>query len=470
MRLFLKFFLSFWLTALLVGISVGWISYQLRGELDEIVSQELAILNKDQLELADYLKENGIGRLKERLASHPQKKSIYLLKPDKTELFGRAIPRSLTVQIDRMLRWKKRKAALAADPMNRLTSRTMDSTPTIWKNPKSHFPHPLSVIGPDGQRYILGVSPSQFHLLSRPFSRHPMILLLILGISGLVFFILARHFSRPIQNLRETSLQLAKGNLQARSLLKKNRIPDELSDFGREFNFMADRLEALFHAQKRLLRDVSHELRSPLARMRAALGLLEQESREKNQNHLRLEKEVENLDRLIGQIITLSRPDQPGLIDLESWLDLGELIRSIVTDAIFEDTRNKSRLVTDIPESIILQADGQRLHSALENVIRNALLHTPEEGIVTIAASLGPRWVTLTVSDQGEGVDQALLPHLFEPFFRTDDARDRKRGGFGLGLAIASKAIREHGGEIRARNRSGGGLEMVITLPMKPEP
>jgi signal transduction histidine kinase len=465
-RIFLKLFFSFWITALLVALSVGWLSYQLRGDVEEILRQEMVDIRDAQNKMGDILVNQGLVTLKTTLASHPRYPSLFVIGPDGGELFDRELPRSMQRRMGRWLGRQNRMAAHMASPSGEGSNYRSRWSAGRHKSGGSFY-RPLPVKSPSGELYYIVTVPSRANLWSVVLTRHPVIILLVFGVSGLIVFLLARHFSLPIQSLKKTSLQLAKGDLQVRCQLKRSRIPDELSDLSRDFNFMADRLEELFHAQKRLLRDVSHELRSPLARMRAALGLLEQER--ENENHTRLETELETLDQLIGQIITISRPDQSGAILKESWVDLGELMRTIMADASFEDRQNAGRLLLDGEEGVIIQADARSLHSALENIVRNALLHTAGDGVVTISIEVVEPEVILTISDQGKGVPEQHLAHIFEPFFRMDEARGRQSGGFGLGLAIAAKVIRDHGGKIEARNRASGGLDLIVRLSLEHE-
>ncbi|MBF0213429.1 MAG: HAMP domain-containing protein [Magnetococcales bacterium] len=288
-------------------------------------------------------------------------------------------------------------------------------------------------------------------------------------ISGVVVFPLARHFTGPLRRLQGATLRLAEGDLTTRAPTPHRIISDELDDLARDFNFMAQRLEMLFHSQKRLLRDVSHELRSPLARMRVALGLAEQESSELQAEHWeRLSLELDRLDALIGQIIRVSRPEEPNQVPKDTLVDLGALVEAVIADARFENSGSDSSLIIQRQDPALMWADGAAIHSAVENVVRNAMRHTPAGAQVTLQLLRQGEKAHIVVQDGGPGVPEGDLPRITEPFFRVDESRDRVSGGHGLGLAIATCAVRDHGGELVARNRATGGLEVEIILPVEP--
>lgn len=464
MRLFLKLFISFWGTLLLMGVLVAWTGYQIRGHVETLFHQRLAKLQGEQRELGDILKSQGLLALKTSLETHPHKKFLFVLDPEKKELLGRVVsPRQLKHLFHRQQHH----------------TQTENSHPeNVRLHPRRWFArHPLVVQSADGILFRIVISPPKPHFFSLLIDHRPLMFLTLMGfgsligLSGLMVFLLARHFSKPILLLRKKTMMLAEGDLSARATLTPNRIPDELNGLAQDFNFMADRLEKLFNAQKRLLRDVSHELRSPLARMRAGLGLLENQSMQENPYHLRLNDEIERLNTLIGQIITLSRPEQSVTLPTDSWVDLGYLVHTVVVDATFESQQSNRKLLLKGNTPILLRADGQRLHSAVENVVRNALHHTPKGGTIQLNLTQTKTSVTLTVIDQGPGVPEEQLSNLFIPFFRVDEARDQKSGGFGfgLGLAIAAQAIEDHKGTITAANRPDGGFMITMQLPLEKE-
>ena len=293
---------------------------------------------------------------------------------------------------------------------------------------------------------------------------------LVLG--GLGCYLLARYITAPVTRLRNATRRLAEGDLSARVGSERHRRRDELEDLGRDFDRMAARLETLVSAQRRLLSDISHELRSPLARMNVALGLLRQRGVDDPDGMLgRLETEADRLNGLIGDLLTLSRVEsgEPGPGPRP--LDLGLLAEEIADDARFEAGARGCEVRLIRPGTVLADGEPELLHSALENVVRNAVRHTADgtavEITVELRADAGSPEAVIEVRDHGPGLPGDQLGRIFEPFYRLDDARERSSGGTGLGLAIAKRAVMQHGGQIRADAAPGGGLIVTIRLPTR---
>jgi signal transduction histidine kinase len=264
------------------------------------------------------------------------------------------------------------------------------------------------------------------------------------------------------------ALAIARGDLAARSSLMRGRIPDELNDLERDFHFMARQLEELFHAQHRLLRDVSHELRSPLARLRVALGLLEQAHTESDENLQRMALELERLDALIGQIIAVSRPNLPGDGRRDVLVDLAEMVRTVLADARFEVENHPGvNIEEQLHVTALIWANATELRSVIDNLVRNAIHHSGQQGVVKVNLQCQDQQACLTVADQGPGVPEQELSRIFYPFYRVEESRAQKGGRFGLGLAIAARVVQEHGGRIQAQNRQERGLQVTVWLPME---
>jgi len=272
--------------------------------------------------------------------------------------------------------------------------------------------------------------------------------------------------------LRAATRQLAAGDLTARSGAPASTRRDEVAGLMRDFDAMAERLETLLKAQSRLLNDISHELRSPLARLNVALGLARQRSSGENTDMMeRIELEASRLNELIGRILTLARLEDGEQAVPHTPVPLDELVLNVAEDAEFEAQARHCHVHTVIPEGDWgVRGNASLLHSAVENVVRNAIRYTQERTSVEIELSSeqgtqGAEAV-LKVNDCGSGVPPQALEKLFEPFYRLDDARERQTGGVGLGLAITERAVRFHGGRVAARNRPEGGLQIVIRLPL----
>ena len=294
--------------------------------------------------------------------------------------------------------------------------------------------------------------------------------LVALVLSGVVCLGLVRYLTAPLVSLREATQKLACGDLSARTSAASNKRRDEVADMGRDFDAMAARIETLVGSQRQLLGDISHELRSPLARLAMALALARrhaENSTPEMANALdRIARETTRLNALIGQLLELARLEGGGTTANER-IDLQELAREVVADADYE-AKNRNRAVEVETSPCFVMGTRELLHSALENVVRNAIRHTAPETTVQVQLEQNKSDAILRVRDWGSGAPEESLPHLFEPFYRAEAARDRDSGGVGLGLAITQRAIRSHGGTVIARNAPRGGLEIEMRLPLAP--
>ncbi len=290
--------------------------------------------------------------------------------------------------------------------------------------------------------------------------------------SGLVCYLLAWFLTMPIVRLRAATRQLAAGDLTARAGAPNVTRRDEVAGLMRDFDGMAERLENLVKAQSRLLNDISHELRSPLARLNVALGLARQRSGPESAAMLeRIELEASRLNELIGRLLTLARLEDGEQHVPSTPFSLDEVVLNVSEDAEFEAQARRSHVRSEIPPGIwVVRGDPSLLHSAIENVVRNAIRYTREGTTVDIDLErkeiAGGEEAVVRVTDCGSGVPPDALEKLFQPFYRLDDARGRQTGGVGLGLAITERAVRFHGGRVAATNRSEGGLMVEIHLPL----
>jgi two-component system sensor histidine kinase CpxA len=259
--------------------------------------------------------------------------------------------------------------------------------------------------------------------------------------------------------------ELASGDLQTRVGPALGSRRDELAELGRDFDAMAARIEALVTAQQRLLGDISHELRSPLARLGVALDLARRRGGRDIGDLLgRIELESERLDELIGELLELNRLESGDEIAREP-IDLAALVEEIAADADFEAQADDRSVRVVSTEACEVAGDRNLLRRAIENVARNAVRYTPEETTVEVALGCDERDAVVRVRDFGPGVSDEELPNLFRPFYRVAGARERDTGGAGLGLAITERAVAIHGGSVAASNASGGGLTVEIRLP-----
>jgi two-component system, OmpR family, sensor histidine kinase CpxA len=321
----------------------------------------------------------------------------------------------------------------------------------------------------DGKRYTLVMEmPPGPRVFLGP---HALLLMTIaLLSSGLVCYLLARSMTSPITRLRQAAQSLAAGDLTARAGAPAGGPRGEMVELMRDFDRMAERLEGLVDSQSRLLKDVSHELRSPLARLSVALGLARQRSTPEIEGQLdRIELEADRLNQLIQRLLTIARLESGADGIRKSSLSLRELVENVAHDAEYESAGRHIRVDADGDDEFLVDADPDLLRSAVENVVRNATRYTAagttvEAKLERQHSSNGEEMV-IRVGDSGPGVPDASLAKIFEPFYRLDDARNRQTGGAGLGLSIADRAIRLHGGQISASNRKEGGLEVEIRIP-----
>lgn len=304
--------------------------------------------------------------------------------------------------------------------------------------------------------------PSPFFL--NPHFILPRLLSLIV-ISGLICYLLARSLTSPIRQLRTATQHFAGGDLTTR-VNTSNCGSSEINQLGSDFNAMAEQIEDLIVSQQRLQRDISHELRSPLARLTIALELARQRAGNAATAELnRIELESERLNEMIGQLLSLNQIDsQP--VDLTTHVDLSVLLTQLIADANFEGQHRQVNVTLEQPPSLTVYGSRELLSRAIENIIRNAVHYSPEGGTVAVeVAQQNDGGTMIRISDEGEGVPHQQLEKIFEPFFRVADARDRHSGGTGIGLAISQRSIKRHHGTLIACNRPNGGLEVTIYLP-----
>jgi len=344
----------------------------------------------------------------------------------------------------------------------------------VWRVP---------TVAPSGNPYIFFLSrhhvpwrPSLFHDLMR-FSSPQLPVAIV--ICGLTTFILVLLITRPVVQLRRAARSLATGKLNTRVRLAGAEgvffAGDEIEALVHDFNHMAERLEQLVAAQKLLLRDVSHELRSPLARLSVALELAREDSGDVMIPHLdRIEREADRLNLLIGQLLTLSSMEALERQKHFQPVVLSQLIQKIIPDAEYEARQRDCAVLFLRETECTVLGNEELLYRAIENILRNAIRYTAAGTQVEIALRdvtvHGERMAEIAVSDHGPGIPEGQQEAIFRPFYRVDDARSPDTGGFGVGLAIAERTVRLHQGEITAENRPGGGATLRIRIATVADP
>ncbi len=320
-----------------------------------------------------------------------------------------------------------------------------------------HSPNDEHVMPPPNQ------SPPDRH---SPFPRLPFVTMVAGLLVSLLFAILiAWYFSKPIKHLRNALMQAANGQLSIRIGGAMNHRRDELADLGRAFDAMAGRLESLIQGQRRLLHHVSHELRSPLARIQIAIGLAKQ-SREKIDTSLdRIQIDSDRMNALIGELLQLSKLESGATALKKEKVELSHLLKNLVADASYEASEHNIVLKHTVQSNLIMEGDAELLYRAVENIVRNAIKYSDSDSEVSIGLfkSQSQKMVRLSVSDEGNGVPESELDAIFQPFMRSSHAKSKD--GYGVGLAIAKQIIEAHGGKIKATNLKPKGFQIQIDLP-----
>jgi two-component system sensor histidine kinase CpxA len=468
--LFLRIFLSFWaaqalflVLAILVTIALRPARHGIESQGPQILAEAVnAYQSGGERAVHDYLEE----------LLHTQHVRAFVFDPSGHELSGRQVPPWI--------------------------EDTRQGVPPHGGAPHGGLPHhrgwmdsllPDRILRQaltlDGKRYTLVLeSPPGPRVFFGPHDVPGLGIMIAVISSGLMCYLLAWSMTSPVTRLRKAAQSLAAGDLTARTGAPVRGRHDEMTELMRDFDRMAERIEVLVDSQSRLLKDVSHELRSPLARLSVALGLARQRAAsevdpevapELESSLNRIELEADRLNQLIQRLLTISRLESGTDGIRKTRLSLRELVEQVARDAEYESPGRGCRVTSqvdppaDAADEFLVEADPDLLRSAVENVVRNATRYTAEGTTVEVRLerqqSATGEEVVVRVLDSGPGVPDEALQKIFEPFYRLDDARNRQTGGAGLGLSIADRAIRLHGGQLRASNRKEGGLQVEIRIP-----
>lgn len=446
--LYWRIFLSFGLTMALVVIASVLISFRAAGHfahtMEDTRPHELIS------EASRVLAEGGVQPLRDWLRRKDREQSPavpLVVGPDGEELLGRQLPAHFVDRLRRAVEWRRPGAPANLRP-----------------------PRPLPrIVSPAGTEYLVLLVPRRpgpFGVLGAPGARWSIVVVALL-ITAVASFFLARGITAPVHDLGRASRRLAAGHLSTRAGKRVAGRRDELGLLAREFNAMAERLAELIENQQDLLRNISHELRTPLTRIRMAVELARRHATGDDAELDRIEAECRRLDNLIGQVLALARLDRSVFELRREPVRLFELVAELTDRAELETAPRSLRLRVDVPQDLIVDVDRELIASAVENIVRNAVRFSPDGGCIYLSATRDPEdpsWLSVRVGDRGPGVPETDLRHIFSAFHKVDRARDPD-GGEGVGLAIAERAIRLHGGTVRAENRAGGGLEVEIRLP-----
>ena len=457
-RLFWRIFAAFWVATVTVLLAFAWITTtsfeteqipglgitRLQAAMDDLLGRTSRELRHDGEDATRYWLHAaaGFGPI-----------GVYLFTSDGRELLGRPTSgrvRDAAVAALAAAAPGGDRAAEDAQGDERLRTRVIHTR--------------------EGATYA-GVAVLEGSFFSRLVSRRPhwfwKNIVVAVVVSALFAALLAWYVAAPLTRIRASTRRFAEGDLDARVGRLRFGRSSEVTALAAEFDAMAERIKALVESHRRLVRDVSHELRSPLARQRVTLELARDGDRAQVSASLdRIECESDRLESMLAQALELSRLETAtGAANDHVALDA--LLDDVITNADYEGAPRGRKVVLAECERLALTGSHSALYSAFENVIRNALAYTAEGSTVSVRLVRDGSDALVGVRDRGCGVAEADLERIFEPFYRTDSARTRSSGGTGLGLAIAKRAIERHGGSIAARNLADGGLEVVIRLPLQ---
>ena len=451
--LFVRIFVLFWIAmALIVGGSMA-ITFTVAKR--EYESPEQQRRPNAAIQASEVLAQGGIAALQTWLTANKNlmgDRDLFIVGPDGKDILGRQLTES------------------AARRMESLEARQASPPPPGNFRPPRSAPQ---IVAPDGSTYtvlLVARRPSIFGALSLP-----DISLAILGValvvSAFASWWLAQHLSAPIRRIQAGARALAadtqgmsEGSSRVSAGLEDRK--DEVAVLARDFDAMADKLRANRAAITQLLRDISHELRSPLARMRVAVGLAHQSATDLPRQVERLEREIDRLDGLISQVLRLARLHGTDIPFDRELVDIDEVIEDVVRDANFEGAVKGCSINLAGSALTTLHGNRELLSSAIENVLRNAVRYSPKDALVDVSVKRpGAGGVSIVIRARGPGVPVGELERIFQPFYRVAESRDRDTGGEGIGLAITSQVMKNHGGSATARAFPGGGLEVSLQLP-----
>ena len=447
-RLFWKIFIGFWLALVVAAVGAGtavWLQHRaLQQQPPDLAAGPPSRMTVDLA--AATLRHGGLEALKQWIAEvHARRGAILFAVDDEgRDVLAREVPAG----------------ALA-------------SAREVASHSEDNRGGARYIVGADATRYLIFVTrppglrspgPGQ----GRPPPEPPIAPweIIIIGIATSLAFsaTLAWYLTRPIRSLRWAFGEAAAGHLETRVSPRMGRRRDEIADLGRDFDRMAQQLQNLVSAQRRLLHDVSHELRSPLARLHAAIGLARQEPAKLDATLERIEREATRLDGMVGEVLALARLESGTASRAKERVDLAYIAASIAEDARFEAETLRRNVRFSASGDAPVIGNGDLLHRAVENIVRNAIKFTREDTTVEVQVHTTRTSAILTVSDHGPGITPSELEKVFDPFYRGESGQGT--AGFGLGLAIAQRAVDAHGGAIRAANVVGGGLQVEVELPL----
>ncbi len=445
--LYLKIFIWFWLVMILAVLCIAWLSFQFSQEKYLPLQQQNLISNYAVTALITY-EINGKPGLQRWFTELEKRFSIsaHLVDENGQDILAGQLndrEKKISEQIHQQIA-----------PIEAFRENNIIVSPLIHANNGNIY------------RLIL-TTPTLLQPLQYIHSRGLLYgLLIALVLSGFICYLLSIYLTKPLRILERASQQIAAGDLSVRVSQQLHYRQDEIGQLATEFDNMATKVQTMMLSERRLLQDISHELRSPLARLKIALEIARGKTKNMATNELnRIELESERLNELIGEVLSLARMESPEFRLRKESFDMYHLLEELKQDCDYEHRGQQSRINLYGDKHSVMTADRKLIRSAIENILLNALRYTAENKAIEIHLHHDEDEINLSIRDHGPGIDENKISQLFKAFYRVDDARTMDKGGYGLGLAIAAKSIALHHGHISAVNAIGGGLIINIDLP-----
>lgn len=455
MPLFWRNFLAFWLVmASLVVLGIMLTATVAWYRINSLENVSPGLLAREARQIAREKGMEGLRGWANEIEARHGALRVFIVKPDNTDILGHALPPQLRDWLLTLREAQKEDAYFGIES----SVPEIEAAPSWWR--------PQAIALADREPLLMLFLPfdaSQWEVLG--VSYVPLILFLFaLALSLPLCWALARHVTKPVHLLRLAARQLAAGRLTTRTPVALSERRDELGQLASDFDMMATRIEDLVGEHGRLLRNVAHELRTPLARLRLSVALARRDDGMLEQQLDRIEKEVQRLDSLMTHTLQLAAASNT--TEVGERIDLSGIIDQIVGDARLEATARDIRIVWAAPGIVFMSGLEHQIRSAIENVLRNAVRHSPRASSIRVALATSARQALISIADEGPGVPEACLKTIFEPFYRVRESQGPAMGA-GLGLSIAQACVAAHGGTISAHNLCPQGhLCVTIALPL----
>lgn len=447
---FWRLFVTFWLTILMVELFTAWFTVRLsESEIHPILEKRNRQFIGESEQAVAILESQGIAGMRSWLDQADNRRAIddiFVVDSHRNDVEGKSLPDNIRELLGAGDSARSTRADYFPIQYIRASKAITTELGELLVVSTFKHPHPVS--------YLLAPHRVAFGIV----------------ISGLLCYLLARYFTAPLTMLRRSTQILATGEIDTVTIAHLRHRRDEFGALAVDFENMAGRLNDLLNAKRQLLRDISHELRSPLNRIRVALDLVRTKSRVAGTDEFdRIEREVERLESLISELLMFVRIRSSNVLDTVAAVDLCELLAHIVDDAQYERLQQRSRAEIRLHclGSVDVKGDARLLHRAIDNIVRNASYYSPANSVIDIRCEQVGTEVRVVVEDSGPGVPSDMLEQIFQPFVRVSAAREADTGGSGIGLAIVQRVIDMHHGTVSAKNRSvGTGLIVTVSLPV----